>query len=234
MSIPALWSPRHSPYVVLIVFDGTVDADIDGSKQIESQLLGAIFDPYVRFIVWEGIRTWWKPSLASWLECPASGDPYPHSSTHDIPASSTLFSKTFRSVAGFTLSLLPSTVSQTIRGLSPIPLDQYEGFNRQSLSSSPQALGSQSIANTNYTNPACPYTWAKEIHGLNCEFIWPKEYLGAGHPLIELDTDQYTGKISRDNLLERLLAMGGLRLAKIVNEILADEEDQKGLFFSYA
>ena len=52
--------------------------------------------------------------------------------------------------------------------------------------------------------------------------------------MIELDTDQYTGKISRENLMERLLAMAGLRLAKIVNEILADEEDQKDLFFSYA
>lgn len=208
------------------------------SKQIESQLLGAIFDPYVRFIVWEGIRTWWKPSLATWLECPSGGDPYPHSSTHDIPPSSTLFSNTFRSVAGFTLSLLPTTIAETIRGISPIPLDQYQNFNARLLASTPQALaksqGRVLGVSGNLTNPACPYTWAKEIHALNCEFIWPKEYQGSGHPLIELDTDKYTGKISRDNLMERLLAQAGLRLAKIVNEILADEEDQKGLFFSYA
>ena len=81
-------------------------------------------------------------------------------------------------------------------------------------------------------NPACPYTWASEIHGMNCDLIWPKEYLGPGHPLIELDTDQYTGRISRENTMEKLLAMGGLRLAKIVNEILGDE-GEKGLFMGY-
>jgi hypothetical protein len=86
----------------------------------------------------------------------------------------------------------------------------------------------------NVTFPACPYTWAKEMHNLNCELIWPKEYQGGhGHPLIELDTDQYTGRISRENLMERLLAMAGIRLAKIVNEILADDEGQKGLYFAY-
>jgi hypothetical protein len=117
-------------------------------------------------------------------------------------------------------------------------LDQYQNFNAQLLSSTPQAQAEAHAhgvnLGNNLTNPACPYTWAKEIHQLNCDFIWPKDYQGAGHPLIELDTDRYTGKISRDNLMERLLAMGGLRLAKILNEILADEEDQKGLYFSYA
>jgi hypothetical protein len=81
-------------------------------------------------------------------------------------------------------------------------------------------------------NPACPYTWASEIHGMNCDLIWPKEYEGPGHPLIELDTDQYVGRIKRENTMERLLAMGGLRLAKIVNEILGDETE-KGLYMGY-
>lgn len=71
------------------------------------------------------------------------------------------------------------------------------------------------------------------MHSLNCEIVWPKEYQGPHHPLIELDTDQYIGKIKRDNLMERLLAMGGIRLAKILNEILAEDESQKGVFFAY-
>lgn len=41
------------------------------SRQIESALTGSIYDSYVRWIVWEGIREWWNEDLESWLECPA-------------------------------------------------------------------------------------------------------------------------------------------------------------------
>jgi hypothetical protein len=105
------------------------------------------------------------------------------------------------------------------------------------LDSTPGALALRSANNVgdssgNSTNPACPYTWAKQIHGLNCDLIWPKEYEGPHHPLIELDTDQYVGRIKRENLMEKLLAMAGLRLAKVVNEILGDEGEQ-GLYLGY-
>jgi len=204
------------------------------SKQIESQLLGTIFDPYVRFIIWEGIREWWKPSLEQWLECPVDGDPYPHSSTHNIPSSSTFLGNTFRSASGLVLSMIPETIAEGIRSISPIPLDQYTGFSTKSLISTPAALNNTAMAMGagGDKNPACPYTWASEIHGMNCDLIWPKEYEGPGHPLIELDTDQYVGRIRRENTMEKLLAMGGLRLAKIVNEILGDE-GEKGLFMGY-
>lgn len=46
------------------------------SKQVESALTGAIYDPYVRWVVWEGIRQWWKDDLESWLACDS-----PNSST---------------------------------------------------------------------------------------------------------------------------------------------------------
>jgi hypothetical protein len=125
--------------------------------------------------------------------------------------------------------MLPNSIAQGIRGISPIPLDQHQGFSTKSLTSTPAALNATAMGDK---NPACPYTWASEIHGMNCDLIWPKEYLGPGHPLIELDTDEYTGRISRENTMEKLLAMGGLRLAKIVNGILGDE-GEKGLFMGY-
>jgi hypothetical protein len=147
-----------------------------------------------------------------------------------------LFGNTFRSAAGLALSVLPNFVANGVRQISPIPLDQYQGFNSRLLASTPGALAKVEAegesANGNLTNPACPYTWAKEIHGLNCDFIWPKDYEGPHHPLIELDTDQYTGKIRRENLMEKLLAMAGLRLAKTLNEILGDEGEQ-GLYLGY-
>ncbi|KAK9895009.1 phospholipase C/P1 nuclease [Cystobasidium minutum MCA 4210] len=40
------------------------------SRQVESALTGSIYDSYVRWIVWEGIRDWWNKDLESWLACP--------------------------------------------------------------------------------------------------------------------------------------------------------------------
>lgn len=37
---------------------------------MESALTGSIYDSYVRWIVWEGIREWWNKDLESWLACP--------------------------------------------------------------------------------------------------------------------------------------------------------------------
>ncbi|EJU01173.1 phospholipase C/P1 nuclease [Dacryopinax primogenitus] len=44
------------------------------STRIESALRGSIFDPYVRWIVWEGIRGWWADEYLAWPTCPADGD----------------------------------------------------------------------------------------------------------------------------------------------------------------
>jgi hypothetical protein len=52
------------------------------SRQIESALTGSIYDSYVRWIVWEGIRKWWNKDLESWLDCPTDAfhvDPAPTS-----------------------------------------------------------------------------------------------------------------------------------------------------------
>lgn len=40
------------------------------SDQIESQLRHTIYDPYIRLILWEGVRVWWRESLNSWFTCP--------------------------------------------------------------------------------------------------------------------------------------------------------------------
>lgn len=42
------------------------------SPQIESALRGSIYDSYVRWILWEGVRVWWRDELADWLACPRS------------------------------------------------------------------------------------------------------------------------------------------------------------------
>ena len=66
----------------------------------------------------------------------------------------------------------------------------------------------------------CPYHWAAPIHNLACEWIWPIQ-VDEDKPLVQLDVDWYGGKITREWVVERLLAMGGLRLAAILNLVFA-------------
>lgn len=199
------------------------------SKQIENALPGAIFDPYVRWIVWEGIREWWRDDLESWLECPADGDPYPHS-VYGAPPSPE------RGLASLLLHGAGNLASQAAEFLGPlswlgdyIPADGDHTGNRDvMLANSPQALR---IEGREFTGPSCPYTWSKPIHAVNCAHAWPKGYNGTG-PLIELDTPEYLGKIGEHKVVESLLAKGGLRLAKVLNEIIS-EGAYTGLYVNY-
>ncbi|WWC89367.1 uncharacterized protein L201_004290 [Kwoniella dendrophila CBS 6074] len=204
------------------------------SKQIESSLLGAIFDPYVRWIVWEGIREWWRDDLESWLECPIEGDPFPHSLNTAIPASvPSIFKDYFRTASSIVLSLLPGSISAFTEVNYPIPTRETEGFEDQALALHPTSLRSKGVNMTQF--PSCPFTWSKPVHEIGCNIAWPKEYIDNNHPLIELDTDKYLGEIGRQKIVEKLLAQGGLRLAKILNEALADEGHLmgNGLYFDY-
>jgi hypothetical protein len=72
----------------------------------------------------------------------------------------------------------------------------------------------------------CPWAWANPIHKITCDWAWPKEldsppYDEPNGPLLELDTDDYSGKIADEWVIEKLLAMGGLRLASILNQIFS-------------
>ncbi|TDL24454.1 phospholipase C/P1 nuclease [Rickenella mellea] len=76
----------------------------------------------------------------------------------------------------------------------------------------------------------CPFSWAEPLHALNCDIIWPAEldepsYAGRQpHEYIELDTPQYSGVIKEQFIIERLLAMGGIRLAAILNYLYGNED----------
>lgn len=48
-------------------------------------------------------------------------------------------------------------------------------------------------------------------------------------PLRELGGADYYGRIKRDKVLERQLAMGGLRLAATLNTLLASDDDMRTL-----
>jgi len=74
----------------------------------------------------------------------------------------------------------------------------------------------------------CPWNWATPIHQLTCDWVWPKQldeppYNENGGPLLQLDTEEYAGKITEEWVVEKLLAMAGVRLASIINLIFAQQ-----------
>jgi len=104
----------------------------------------------------------------------------------------------------------------------------------------------------------CPYFWAKPIHKLNCDIVWPKELnlQSAKYPrrsvahggehanilengpddehaaaLLQLDTPEYSGAIGKGMVIEKLLAQGGVRLAGILNHVFAPEAHGKATLY---
>jgi hypothetical protein len=74
--------------------------------------------------------------------------------------------------------------------------------------------------------PACPDAWAIGINALNCEYVW-KDY----EPELDLSVGDYWNRVV-DNLVEEwLLAMGGIRIAAILNGVFgAADGDIKIVF----
>lgn len=137
------------------------------------------------------------------------------------------------------MGLLPSSLSAALTVAYPIPLKETENASAGLLAAHPLARrlgpreGESAEENIAPFIPACPFTWSKPIHQLNCDVIWPQNYTGDHNvPLIELDTPGYLGRINEEKITEKLLAMGGLRLASVLNTILGDQNEQ-GLYFSY-
>lgn len=202
------------------------------NDEIEAELPGAIYDPYVRFIVWESIREWWRESIDDWLACPAEGDPYPHSSLGSYPSprkrQRPAILQSALNLVAVAGGYLPESVGVLFRPIIPAPPYLTEGFNDKMLASTPSRLAA---TGDEFKSPACPYTWSRDIHALNCDIAWPEEYTGNG-TLIELDTDEYVGRLWKENTMEKLFAKGGLRLAKIINEVIGQGQ-YPSLYFPY-
>jgi hypothetical protein len=199
------------------------------NKEIEAALPGAVFDPYVRWIEWEGIRQWWREDVDSWISCPASGDPYPHSDLGSYPKPNKgergqLLENAIQVASAAGESLMPDSVWTLLRPFLPVPSTATEGMQHRLLANTPQRLNGRPA-----NEIACPYTWSVKNHHLNCHVAWPKEYHGAP---IELDTPEYMARINNDKIMERLLAQGGLRLAKILNLVIGKGQVSE-LYFPY-
>ncbi|KAJ7467075.1 phospholipase C/P1 nuclease domain-containing protein [Mycena latifolia] len=168
------------------------------SAKIEHALRGTIYDSYVRMIMWEGIMGGWRPQLTEWLTCPMAG-----------------------------------------RGESTLGEQAALAWSRIT-----------GVMDNTDDTLVCSYHWAKPIHALNCEIVWPSALNEPPYnnmrlasssdlerfslhadvdaaPFLELDTPEYSGMISEQRILEKLLAQAGIRLAGVLNYLFADlEEDE--------
>ncbi|KAG9096212.1 hypothetical protein FRC06_008905, partial [Ceratobasidium sp. 370] len=79
--------------------------------------------------------------------------------------------------------------------------------------------------------PVCPYHWAEPSHQMLCDFVWRADLQGVKDPKnvtysIELNTPEYAGRVRGEKMVEKQLALGGLRLAAVLNEVLGSEEEK--------
>ena len=184
---------------------------------VEPHLRGAIYDPYIRRIMHEGLSVGGRfdEESRTWLDCPA-----PHEdSTGPEPARSAL--------------------GERVQAL--LALDFASAFGLTTRAGTEKEWDDAVL---------CPYAWAKPIHELNCALpVWPHDLdLPGTHPsdgtsgldedgmsfdaettgrprhpeLLELDTPAYAGKIAQEWVVERMLAMAGVRLAGVLTDVFAD------------
>ena len=159
---------------------------------VEDSLRGAIYDSYVRRIIWEGVGVGqgtgrWETEADSWLSCPDH-------------------------------KLVPAQES---------PQAVLAGGR-------PRAPKWRGPPETSDTDIICPHAWAAPAYALNCDIVWPAELdkpsasaEEARRPrgdYLELDTREYTGRIEKEWIVEKQLAMAGVRLAGMLNYIFLPQQ----------
>lgn len=191
---------------------------------VESHLRGTIYDPYVRRIMFEGFGAPSHPgrflsTYQSWLTCPQTSTPS--------------LSETFQTLLGFGKAgagsdwdddyLCPYAWAKDLQKLNcelpvwPKELDEPP-YNHAS---------SDSLDNYSHKHHA------HHIHeGENelLEIFYEMDALTGRPPLphpgvFELDTPEYAGRIRSEWLVERLLAMGGIRLAGLLNGLFLNPDE---------
>lgn len=188
--------------------------------QIEFNLRGTIYDPYVRRVMWEGIMGQWKAEVPSWVSCPASND---NDSSNGVwQAVMSLFGG--KDVAAETDDdiLCPYAWAKPVEEMNcefifPKALDEPPYSKRHVASSSNSHHSSHNLSpesEVDLVDPTGQYRGGS--------------YGGQDSPYLELDTPEYAGKIRDEFIVEKLLAQGGIRLAGTLNWLFADLEEGEG------
>ncbi|QRV96020.1 S1/P1 nuclease [Ceratobasidium sp. AG-Ba] len=76
--------------------------------------------------------------------------------------------------------------------------------------------------------PVCPYAWSVASHKLLCDFLWSPDFDESDDSdPVELEKPEYAGRIRDMKIVEKQLALGGMRLAAVVNAVFGSEEDKR-------
>jgi predicted permease len=186
------------------------------SARIESALRGKTYDAYIRWILVEGLgqgkragdqsKGWWEDEAAHWTSCPTKKDEI-QKERPDVASS-----------AHWLRSITPQSSKLAEKIFS----------TRFSKVSSQVAVAARQSNDADETDlPVCPYAWTQPMHPLVCSYAFasPVPAPGQEHkgPLAELDVPEYKGRIEEDKIVQKQLAMAGIRLAAVLNSLLLPE-----------
>ncbi|KAJ7162190.1 phospholipase C/P1 nuclease domain-containing protein [Mycena filopes] len=188
------------------------------SPKIEFALRGTIYDSYVRMIMWEGVLGKWANEIPSWLTCPAPTRPRVRALA--FPSSIAEFWQQALFVWGrVTGSAMDDTDDELIcpyHWATPIHALNCAIVWPKALDKPPYnstRLDGASAASSHHA-------WMDPAAELAQMDRAPK-----GGPYLELDTPEYSGAISKQWIIEKLLAQAGIRLAGVLNYLFAEFED---------
>lgn len=184
---------------------------------VEPHLRGAIYDPYIRRIMHEGLSPGGRfdEESRTWLDCPkptsANARPIEFGFTERVQA---LFALDIPSALGLTTRpgtemgwddgvLCPFAWAKPIHELNcELPVWPHE-LDTSGSHASDRELDTDDTVKLPDVDP-----------------------LASGRPrhpeLVELDTPEYAGKVAKEWVVERLLATAGVRLAGILTDVFAD------------
>ena len=168
---------------------------------VESSLRGAIYDPYVRRVVWEGLGVGkghgrWESEVDSWLSCDSGHQSFVRGG-QERPAQEVLF-------AG-------KPPSHPRKGRGPPETSDTDTLCPYAWAAPIHALN-------------CAIVWPPELDK-------PDSVVPLDRPrrdYLELDTAKYSGHIEKEWIIEKLLAEAGVRLAGILNHIFLPQLQLEG------
>jgi hypothetical protein len=182
--------------------------------EVESQLRGTIYDPYIRRIVWEGIMGKYHDELQSWITCPADTAIRTVRSSWEIWLSWAVGRRLGSWIVGSSLTDGGlNTDDSTLcpyHWATPIHALNCEIVFPKALDELPYNLVSFSGTDDHACNSS---SHARDDHWLSA----PRK-----NPYLELDTPEYSGVIQDEWIVEKLLSQGGIRLAAVLNWLFAD------------
>lgn len=172
---------------------------------LESSLRGAIYDPYIRRTIWEGVGVGqgtgrWESEVDSWFSCPSS-------SSQSGPQLVLAAPRRPRGGEG------PPQTSDSDTLCPYAWAAPIHKLNCGLVWPDDLALSAADDGASAHEHHHCGSASAED----EMRMAWAETSGQADSP--DLDTPEYAGRIESDWVIEKLLAQGGLRLAGVLNAV---------------